>query len=86
MKNLSLFVMGVLVGAIAALLFAPERGDDLRLQLQERAGQDFNRMQKMWKEDMARMHDQMSNLQNQMLVMQDVADEQVDISLEESTQ
>jgi len=86
MKNLSLFMMGVLVGAIAALLFAPERGDDLRLQLQERAGQDFIRMQKGWKEDMARMYDQMSNLQNQIVVMQDAADEQVDVSLEESTE
>lgn len=86
MKNLSIFVMGVLVGAIAALLLAPERGDDLRLQLQERAGQDFNRMQKMWKEDMARMNDQMSNLQYQIVVMQDAADEQVDVSLEESTE
>lgn len=86
MKDLFFFITGMLVGAIMALLLAPERGDDLRLQLQERAMYDFNRMQKTWKEDMAGMNDQISNLQSQLVVMQDVAEEQVEISVEESTE
>jgi gas vesicle protein len=86
MKNLFTFVIGMLVGAIAALLLAPERGDDLRLQLQERAGQDINRMQKLWKEDMAKMSDQLSILQSQFIAMQNVADQQVVDGLENSSE
>jgi gas vesicle protein len=83
MRSLLIFITGMFVGAIAALLVSPGRGDDLRMQLQERAGRDLNRMQRMWKEDVAKMSDQLSSLQRQLIELRQQADVQMAISLDE---
>ena len=84
MKNLFTFLIGILIGAIVALLFAPERGEDLRMQLHERAGADIQRLQKNWQQDMSQMSEQMAKMQSQFQDMQKQVSTRVGKSSEES--
>jgi len=70
MKDFVVLLVGITIGAIVALLFAPERGEDLRMQLHERAGQDVQRLQTAYQKDMDQMSDQMAKMQSQFQDMQ----------------
>ncbi len=70
MKDIIVFIVGVTVGAVVALLLAPERGEDLRMQIHERAGQDMQRLQTAYQKDMEQMNDQMTKMQGQFQDMQ----------------
>ncbi len=84
MKNLFTFLAGILIGAVVALLLAPERGEDLRMQLHERAGQDMQRLQTAYQNDMEQMSDQMGKMQGQFQDMQKQVGERMGKSSEES--
>ncbi|HEY53616.1 MAG TPA: YtxH domain-containing protein [Caldilineae bacterium] len=70
MKNLFTLLVGMLIGVIVALLFAPERGEDLRMQLHERAGVDMQRLQRTWQQEMEQMSTQVAKMQGQVQDMQ----------------
>lgn len=82
MKNLFTLLVGVLIGAIVALLFAPERGEDLRMQLHERAGADMQRLQRNWQQDMEQMSAQMARMQSQFQDLQKQATDRIGKSSE----
>jgi gas vesicle protein len=49
MKDIFYFILGAAVGAIFALLFAPQSGEELRTKLQDAAEQDWQKTQAQWK-------------------------------------
>jgi gas vesicle protein len=83
MKNLFALLVGALLGAVVALLFAPERGEDLRMQLQERAGADMQRLQRTWQLDMEQMSEQMAKMQSQFQDLQNQVSSRVGKGSEE---
>ena len=84
MKDIIVFIIGVTIGAVVALLLAPERGEDLRMQLHERAGHDMQRLQTAYQNDMEQMSDQMTKMQGQFQDMQQQVSEKMGRSSEES--
>jgi len=84
MKNLFTLLVGILIGAVVALLLAPERGEDLRMQLHERAGQDMQRLQTAYQRDMEQMSEQMAKMQGQFQDMQQQVSDRLEKSSEES--
>jgi gas vesicle protein len=48
MKDIFIFIFGVAVGAVFALLFAPQSGEELRTKLQDTAEQDWQKAQVQW--------------------------------------
>ena len=84
MKDIIVFVVGITIGAIVALLLAPERGEDLRMQLHERAGQDMQRLQTAYQKDMEQMSEQMAKMQVQFQDMQQQVSDRMGKSSEES--
>jgi len=48
MKDIFIFVLGVAVGAIFALLFAPQSGEELRTKLQDTSEQNWQKAQAQW--------------------------------------
>jgi len=48
MKDIFIFIFGVAVGAVFALLFAPQSGEELRTKLQDTAEQDWQKAQVRW--------------------------------------
>ena len=84
MKDIIVFVVGITIGAVVALLLAPERGEDLRMQLHERAGQDMQRLQTAYQIDMEQMSEQMGKMQGQFQDMQKQVSDWREKSPEES--
>lgn len=62
MKFLSGLLAGALIGAGVALLFAPEKGDDLRARLRTEAENEYHRMQEKMQNGMTQLQDQMDKL------------------------
>ncbi len=56
MRELFGFVVGVAVGAIAALLLAPMSGRELRAQLGQEAGAELNKAQAEWHKTLRQVH------------------------------
>lgn len=48
MKDIFYFMLGGVVGAIFALLFAPQSGEELRTKLQDTSEQDWQKAQAQW--------------------------------------
>lgn len=71
MKELVYFVVGAVVGAAVALLFAPAKGEEIRSQIQERALQDVERLQRTVEQDMQQMSSQLARMQSQMQKLQE---------------
>ena len=63
MKELVFFLLGAAVGAVAALMFAPASGEELRAQIQTTAGKDFERLQAEWEKNMKKTNEQIAKLQ-----------------------
>ena len=62
MKFLSGFFVGALVGAVAALLFAPEKGEDLRARLRAETEREYHRIQGQLQQGMTQLKDQADKL------------------------
>ncbi|NOX61201.1 MAG: hypothetical protein GXP42_04540 [Chloroflexi bacterium] len=71
MKDFVYFVVGAVVGAAVALLFAPAKGEELRSHIQERALQDMERLQRTLDQDMQQINNQLARMQSQMQKLQE---------------
>lgn len=69
MKYLVAFIAGVFTGAVVALIFAPESGQDLRMHLGERATAEQQRAQAEYHRKMEEMQGRMGKMQADMQTM-----------------
>ena len=60
---LSGMILGAAIGAVAALLFAPQSGAELRANLQEQAIAERERLQALLEQHMAELQPQIDKLQ-----------------------
>ena len=74
MRDIFNFILGVTVGAILALLFAPQSGEELRSKIQETAEQDWQKVQAGWQADQEKLHERLDTIQ-QALQKQDAESE-----------
>ncbi len=63
--------MGAAVGAVAALLFAPKSGAELRADLQATAEKDKARLQEEWQAAMAKTNEQVDKMQAELKAAQE---------------
>jgi len=59
------FVLGVVVGAAAALLLAPKSGEDLRLELRQEAVAERERLQKEYAQAQEQLHQRVDKMQSE---------------------
>lgn len=80
------FIVGVAVGAAAALLLAPSSGEDLRQQMQDRADADMQRMRAEYRRGMDSLQDRMDQMSKEMDIAgeADVEVEETDVSLDDA--
>lgn len=64
MKSLFAFVLGVAVGAIAALLYAPQSGEELRARIREEAELERQRLQAQYERGLAELQTRMDKVQH----------------------
>ena len=64
-KDLFVFVLGAAVGAIFALLFAPESGEELRANLQSTAEKDQAKLKEGWQAELEEIHARLDQLQSE---------------------
>jgi gas vesicle protein len=63
MKMVLGFIAGVVVGAVAALMFAPSSGEDLRAQIRAEADARSQKFHADWQKGMDEMHARMDKMQ-----------------------
>jgi len=64
MKEFFYFLLGASVGAIIALLFAPQSGEELRANIQSTADKDWQRIQSEWQAGVEKTHERLDQLQS----------------------
>jgi gas vesicle protein len=62
-KEIMYFLLGAMVGATLALLFAPASGQELRANLQATAEKDAAKLQAEWQAAMAKTNEQLDQMQ-----------------------
>jgi gas vesicle protein len=65
MKDIFNFLLGAMVGAIFALLFAPQSGEELRANIQTTAEKDWQSLQVQWQAEMEKIHARLNEIQAQ---------------------
>ena len=65
MKYVMSFVMGVIVGAVAALLVAPSSGEDLRKEIKTQADVEVAKLQDEWQKGMQEVHDRLDKVSSE---------------------
>jgi gas vesicle protein len=63
MKEMLFFVLGAVVGATVALMFAPASGAELRAQIQTTAERDLERLQSEWENGLQKTNEKLDKLQ-----------------------
>ena len=63
MKDVFYLLLGAAIGAIIALLFAPESGQELRANLRATADTDLHKLQAEWQTAMAKTHERLDQIQ-----------------------
>lgn len=63
MRDIFYFILGAAVGAIFALLFAPQSGEELRTKLQDTAEKDWQKAQAEWQADQDKIHQRLDQIQ-----------------------
>ncbi len=56
-------ILGAAIGAVTALLFAPQSGAELRANIQEQAMAERQRLQALYEQQMAELQPQLDKLQ-----------------------
>lgn len=63
MKETVIFLLGAMVGAAVALMFAPSSGSELRAQIQSTAERDLERLQSEWQQGLHKTNEKLDSLQ-----------------------
>ena len=63
MKDIFYLLLGAALGAIFALLFAPQSGEELRSKIQTTAEQDWQKMQAEWQAGMEKTQQRLDQMQ-----------------------
>ena len=63
MKDVFYLLLGAAIGAIIALLFAPESGQELRADIRSTANKDLQKLQAEWQTAMAKTHERLDQIQ-----------------------
>ena len=63
MKDVFYLLLGAAIGAIIALLFAPESGQELRANLRATADKDLGKLQAEWQTAQAKTHQRLDRMQ-----------------------
>jgi len=63
MKDVFYLLLGAAIGAIIALLFAPESGQELRTDLRATADKDLHKLRSEWHTTMAKTHERLDQIQ-----------------------
>jgi len=66
MKDIFYFLLGAAIGAIFALLFAPQSGEELRTRIQASAEQDWQKIQEQWQAGLEKTNERLDQLQAEM--------------------
>ena len=64
MKEMIYFLLGAAVGAIFALLFAPQSGQELRANIQTTAEKDWGKLQAEWQTGMKKTQERLDQMQS----------------------
>jgi len=64
MKAILYFLYGAIAGAIVALLFAPQSGEELRANLQSTADKNWQAIQADWQSGMETVHARLDQVQS----------------------
>lgn len=75
MKVIMTFVVGVLVGAVAALMLAPKSGEDLRAHLLEEGRREQVRMKAEYEKNVAELRSRMDKVQTDIHALRNRTDE-----------
>jgi len=84
MRELMFFLVGLALGAVTGLMFAPKSGQQLRGDIQQRANEDIQKLQKTYDQKVQDLNQKVEQLQAQMKkeqqsgaeAVQDVTDSQ----------
>ena len=79
MKELGFFLLGAAVGAVAALMFAPASGEELRAQIQTSAEKDLERLQAEWEKGMEKTNEQIAKMQAELKQALKSAEEEIPV-------
>ena len=63
MKDVFYLLLGAAIGAIIALLFAPESGQELRADIRATADKDLRKLQAEWQTAMAKTQERLDRMQ-----------------------
>jgi len=63
MKDIFYLLLGASLGAIFALLFAPQSGEELRSKIQTTAEKDWQKMQAEWQAGMEKTQQRLDQMQ-----------------------
>jgi gas vesicle protein len=64
MKDIFYFLLGALIGAVFALLFAPQSGDELRANLQASAEKEWSGLQEQLQVEMQKINQRLDLIQS----------------------
>ncbi len=88
MKLIFGFVLGAAVGAIAALLYAPQSGEELRARIREEAELERQRLQAQYERGLAEMQARMDKVQQdvQTLINQSISPASKEAAVEQEAE
>jgi gas vesicle protein len=78
MKDILYFILGVTVGALAALMLAPKSGEELRVDIQQRANSDLQKLQKSYEQGMAEVNKKLEQVQVQLKKNQEMGEDLIE--------
>ena len=63
MKEIFYLLLGAVLGAVFALLFSPQSGEELRSKIQTTTEQDWQKLQAEWQAGMQKTHQRLDKMQ-----------------------
>jgi len=75
MKEIFYFLLGASVGAVVALLFAPQSGKELRANLQSTADESLQAIQEEWQAGMERIQEHLDQTKSDLKRVQQMQKE-----------
>ena len=82
MNNIVSFILGAIVGAAVALLYAPQSGEELRANLREEAQVERQRLQAQYEKGMRDLQEAINKVQVDLQSLLQQAEEQVEETAE----